>query len=551
MDGKTCVFGIDYGTQGARAALVRVCDGKILGTAGRSYASGVVQDAMPGGRPLPEHTALAVPGDYLAVLPELVSECLETSGVEAKDVAGIGVDATTCTLLPVDEAGEPLAEQERFRENPHAYMKLWKHHGPVVQTRRLEELARKKQMRFIRCCGGHLSCEWAVPKIMEIREEDEALYRETAYFVELADWVNWKLCGTGQRMHRSAALAGLKSFWSKSEGYPPEAFFDELYPGFGEELRQKLWGEPDDLILPGSCAGRLCPDMARWLGLPDGIALSAGVADGHSSMMALGIHEAGTASLVIGTSNVMAFLDDELREIHGICGVVEDGIIPGFYGYDTGQSATGDMLGWFVDSCVPESYAQEARKRKMDIHELLCEKAEHAGPWKNTLTVLDWWNGNRNVLCDMNCRGQIAGLTLGTRPEDIYCAMLQSIACGTRVILKRCREYGVDIKKILVSGGIPQKNHLLVSQYANLLHMPVHLAEETQLPAKGAAVSAAAAAGLYDSFYAAMEHMKTKDFLVFEPQEEHAAAYEHIYQRYLHCHDYSYTHTQFFLDSFL
>ena len=529
------VIGVDYGTLSGRAVVVRVADGAVLACCAKSYAHGVLTEALPDGTPLPDGFAMAVAEDYLDVLRDTVRSAVREAGVPPDSIIGIGVDATSCTMVPSDRAGNPLSANPAFAGDPHAYIKLWKHHATLPQTQRLTEAARERREPFLSRCGNHPSCEWMIPKIMELREKSPEAYRAAERCTDLCDWLTWRLTGT---LTRSVGAMGFKSHWSADRGYPSEDFWDCLYPGFGAEVREKLEGP----VLPiGSRAGVLCAEAARRLGLPAGIAVAVGTLDGHSCTAALGIRAPGDAALVVGTSNVLTFVSGDLHEIDGICGVVYGGLVPGMFGYDSGQSGTGDMLDWFVQHAVPASYTQEAAAAGISIHALLCEKALRREPWNNPLTVLDWWNGNRNVLCNLSLPGVIWGLTLQTRPEDIYCAMLQAIACGTRKILEQCGNYGLMFRSISACGGIPAKNPFLMQQYADLLALPVRVSGHPNVPALGAGIYAAAAAGSENGGYASLEEavhaMGIWDFLTYHPDPERAEAYEALYRRYRALHD--------------
>ncbi len=535
INNDTYVIGIDYGTLSARAMVARTSDGLVLSSCAQPYAHGVLTTALPDGTPLPQDFALAVPADYLAVLKVTVQAAIHEAGIPMECIVGIGVDATSCTVVPTDDTGTALAELPEFSGEPHAYIKMWKHHAAQPQADRLERLAVAEDAAFLKRCGNHISCEWMIPKIMEVREHAPQVYAKAHRFSDLCDWLTWRLTG---ELVRSTGAAGFKCHWSDDMGYPPPEFYNRLLPGFGGELMQKLAGRVRQI---GSRAGYLSDEAAQWLGLPAGIAVAVGSLDGHSSVAALGILEPGDAALVVGTSNVMTFLSEELQEIDGICGVAYGGLTPGHFGYDTGQNCTGDMLDWFVKNCVPAYYTATARQRGITVHELLCEKAIHRKPEKNHLTVLDWWNGNRNIIGDMSLTGLIWGFTLHTAPEDIYCAMLQAIACGTKKIVDHCGDYGIPFRSIAACGGIPNKNPLLMQQYANILGMPVRVAAFQNTPALGACIYAAAAAGAacggYDTLEDAVRAMKVREFHTYEPQTEYHDNYQRIYHRFCLLHD--------------
>ncbi len=531
MEREGYTLGIDCGTQSARAVIVRVSDGSIVSESDMAYPHGILTEKLPDGTGLPKGFVLSMAEDYLEVLPAIVQEAMRRAGIRAENLIGIGVDATSCTVVPCMADGTPLALMQEYRQNPHGYIKLWKHHNVKEQAERIEALARKRGEKFLSYYGGMVSCEWMLPKVLQIYEEDRQIFHKTAHYVDLCDWLTWRLTGI---LTRSVNSAGFKGLWSAEEGDISQDFLNGLHQGFGSAYYEKVLDGP--IFLSGACCGRLCPAAARWLGLSAGTAVSSGMMDGHASVVSLGMKRAGEMAVIVGTSNSIPLLADHLTAIEGFCGVVRDGIIPGFYGYTAGQISTGDMLDWYISNIVPARYEEEAKRREMTLHGLLAEKAGISCPEKNPLTILDWWNGNRSVLCNQQLSGAIWGLTMATRPEEIYCAMLQGIACGTRVIMERGRACGIQIDRVFACGGIPRKNPFFMQQYANILDMPVYAADEAHSSAHGSAVCAAAAAGEERGGYAglvqAMERMHINDLTEYRPQREHAADYERIYQRY-------------------
>ncbi|MCI8401069.1 MAG: ribulokinase [Lachnospiraceae bacterium] len=528
-------LGIDCGTQSARAVIVRVKDGSMVSDFDMAYPHGILSETLPCGLSLPRGFVLAMAEDYLEVIPVIVQGALKKAGISGEDLVGIGVDATSCTVIPCTEDGTPMAMLPEHGQNPHAYVKLWKHHDVKRQAREIEALAQRRGERFLAYYGGVVSCEWMLPKVLQIYEDDREIFDRTAHYVDLCDWLTWRFTG---KLTRSVNSAGFKGLWSAEEGDISREFLNELHDGFGEAYYAKVLKGP--VLLSGARCGRLCQEAARWLGLPFGIVVSSGMMDGHASVVSMGMKRAGEMALIVGTSNAIPILADHLKDIEGFCGVVRDGIIPGFYGYTAGQIATGDMLDWYINNMVTARYTQEAGRLGVSLHKYLSEKAKESFPERNPLTILDWWNGNRSILCNQQLTGTIWGLTLSTKPEEIYCAMLQGIACGTRIIMDQGRACGIDIKKVFACGGIPRKDPFFMQQYANILNMPVYAANETNSSAHGSAICAAAAAGRAEGGYAslaqAMEHMHIRDLTEYRPQQEYAAAYEKIYERYCRLH---------------
>ncbi|WP_082232997.1 ribulokinase [Halobacillus massiliensis] len=530
-------IGIDFGTESGRAVLVRLEDGQEISEHVTSYPHGVLDRRLPHKNiELGHEWALQHPGDYLEVIRRSVPEVMKDSGVNREDVIGLGIDFTACTMLPIDRNLEPLCFHSTYQDNPHSWVKLWKHHAAQDQANRLNETAERRGEDFLSRYGGKISSEWMIPKIMQIAEESREIFDKTDRFIEATDWVISQLTG---ELKRNSCTAGYKSIWHKKEGYPSSEFFAALDPKLANLKETKLKGE----ILPqGSKAGRLKKEMAEAAGLNQGIAVAVGNVDAHSAVPAMGVVSPGKMVVVMGTSTCHMLLGTEEKKIEGMCGVVEDGIIPGYYGYEAGQSAVGDIFGWFVKNQVPAYVYAEAEKENINVHTWLEGKAATYQPGETGLLALDWWNGNRSVLVDTDLSGMILGLTLQTKPEEIYRALLEATGFGTRKIVDAFHQNGVAVDEIYACGGLPQKNKLLMQIYADITNRRIIIGDSVQTPAVGAAMFGAVAAGGeyggFDSILEAADHMARVKDEVIEPIPENVEIYEELYQEYEKLHDY-------------
>ena len=509
MHAMKTVIGIDYGTLSARAVMVDTRTGEVLCSHQVAYAHGVM------------HGDLASAADYEQALAELLRAMSDTPWRES--IAGICVDATSLTLVPVGRDGRPLSLHARHAGEPHAQIKLWKYHAAQRQADEALALAIDMREPFLGMTGGSLSCEWTLPKLLECRDEAPDIYAQMDLALDLCEYLTYRLTG---EVVRSVSAMGFKCLWSQAHGLPSEAYLNRLRPGFAGEYAHLLRGT---LRHTGEAAGHLSDEMAKAYGLSRDIVVAMGTLDGHTSLIALGALAEGDAALVIGTSNVLTTQTRVLHEIPGICGVVQDGLTPGLFGYEAGQNCTGDMLSWYVRTMLPASVQREADARGQNVHDYLCSLVK--APWTNPVSVADWWNGSRNVPCDLTLRGGMQGLSLTTGPQDIYLAMLQAIACGTRELFEQFTRHGVQISRVVAAGGITQKNPLLMQEYANILHRPVAVGKIAEGPALGAAMLAAVAAGIYASLEEAFAHMGVKDMRLYTPDEAHAEAYEQLYAR--------------------
>lgn len=530
-------IGVDYGTESGRAVLVSLENGKEIADHVTPYRHGVIDKVLPNtGIQLEDEWALQHPEDYLEVLANSIPQVLEKSGIDPEQVIGLGIDFTACTMLPVDAEGEPLSSHPELENNPHSWVKLWKHHAAQAEANQLNEIAEQRGEKFLARYGGKISSEWMIAKIWQILNEAPEIYDQTDRFVEATDWVTSQLTGN---LVRNSCTAGYKSIWHKQDGYPTNEFFKALDPRLENLVATKLRG---DVVPIGTKAGELTAAMAYATGLKAGIAVTVGNVDAHVSVPAMGVTEPGKLVMTMGTSICSLLLGNKEVEVEGMCGVVEDGIIPGLYGYEAGQPAVGDLFAWYVDNAVSSSIESEAAQAGLTIHQLLEKKAAAYSPGETGLLALDWWNGNRSVLVDTDLSGLMIGMSLKTKPEEIYRALLESTAFGTRKIVDAFTANGLEVNEIYVCGGLPHKNQLLMQIYADVTNRVIKVADSYQTPALGAAMFGALAAGSanggFDSILEAANKMARVKDQVITPIPENVAVYDKLYQEYSILHDY-------------
>ena len=525
---KTYTIGIDFGTMSGRCVLVDCENGREVAEAVCQYPHGVMDDCLPGGKKLPPLYALQHPEDYLQVLRETVPSVLKKAGVSAQQVAGVGIDFTACTLLPVDKGGTPLCMLAQYADEPHAYVKLWKHHAAQPEADELNELAAKRKEPWLNAYGGRVSSEWALPKILQILRESPAIYHETARFMEAADWLVSKL--VGKEIH-SLPFAGYKGLYHNN-AYPTNDFMTALDKGLDGIVGTKLSENIVDFTAP---AGGLSEEGAALTGLPVGTPVAVPQIDAHAAMPALQITGAGELMLIMGTSSCHIVSAETAENVKGICGHVQNGVIPGLATYEAGQAAVGDIFDWFVKNGVPSHYKEEADSRGINLHTLLTEKAEKQAVGETGLIALDWFNGNRSVLDDSQLSGMILGLTLSTKPEDIYRALLEATAFGTRMILDALK---FPVSTIKVAGGIANKNGLLMQIYADVLNREIGVCQSTQAGALGSAIYAAVASDVYPDLKEAAKAMGAPVAKRYYPNEKNHEAYKKLYEEYVTLHDY-------------
>src|SRR5215468_2305955 len=451
-------------------------------------------------------------------------------GADQASVIGIGTDFTACTILPVLADGTPLCQLPGLAGRPHAYPKLWKHHAAQGQADRINAVARERGEPWIARYGGKISAEWQFAKGLQLLEEDPEIYQRAERWIEAADWIIWQLCGAETR---NACTAGYKGIWQDGH-YPSREFLAALNPGFAGFADGKLAHPVSPL---GARAGSLTGQAAAWTGLPEGTAVAVGNVDAHVTPPAANAITPGQMVIIMGTSNCHVMNGTMLAEVPGMCGVVDGGIVAGRWGYEAGQTGVGDIFAWFADHAVPAAYTEAAARRGMSVHELLSEEAAAQPAGAHGLIALDWLNGNRSVLVDHHLSGVVAGLTLATRAPDLYRALIESTAFGTRVIIDAFEGAGVSVGELVIAGGLT-RNELIMQIYADVTRRPLSLIGSAQGPAQGSAIHAAVAAGAYPDVPAAAAAMGSMQRGVYAPDPASAAVYDELYAEYVTLHDY-------------
>lgn len=525
---SSVALGLDFGTESMRAVLVDL-EGNERSSAVARYKHGQITDTLPASRePLPPSYALQDPQDWLDSCAEAVKSALRKAKLRGNDVMGIGVDFTSCTMLPALRDGTPLCQLAGFSCDVMAWPKLWKHHGANDATVRMNDIARRRKESFLENYGGTIGLEWFFPKVLETLEKAPKIYAAAEVWLEAGDWFVWQLVGgAADELPRSTCQAGYKALWSSAAGYPSSAFFKAVHPDLANVVKDKM---PGRLLSPGEAAGELTEAQAKRLGLTPGIPVSAAVIDAHAGVPGAGAADPGTLVMVLGTSSCHMLNATEHKFVPGVAGVVEGGILPGLFGYETGQAAVGDGFDWLRRLVGHNDFNK------------LNELARELPPTADGVRCLDWLNGCRTPLMNGQVRGAFTGLTLEHRPEHLYRAALEGSAFGTRWIVELLREHGVPVKKFVATGGLPHHNPLIVEIYADVLGEPISVHPSQQGPALGAAILGALAAGPKAGFRSASSAVKSmaaprpgvpgRESRVVKPNRKHAKPYNEAYAEY-------------------
>ena len=529
-------IGLDYGTLSVRALMINIQNGEEIAVSVYEYPNGVMEESLLTGESLPVGFALHHPQDYLDGLTFVIRGVMEQSGVCPEDVVGIGIDCTAATVLPTTKDGIPLCMLDAFKTEPHAYIKLWKHHGAEAEANEMDRVIAERGEDWISLYGGKVSSEWAIPKILETLRHAPAVYEKADRFIEAMDWLVWRLTGEETR---AITGYGYKAFYNHRNGHPSNDFFKALDPRMDGFWEKKMEAPIKKL---GETAGYVTKEMADRLGLCEGTPVGTAMIDAHSCVIGSGLTGPREMVIIVGTSYCHHVMAEHELEVYGIGGMVKDGLLPGYFAYEAGQSGGGDIFDWLVKNCIPERYEVEAREKGISIHQLLCEKLEGYEVGSSGLIALDWFNGVRSPLADFNLNGLLLGMNLQTKPEELYMALIEATGFGTRLIVEECEKAGVPIDSLLLSGGIPLKNPMLVQTYADILNREISVGKTAQAGATGAAILGVAAAPKevtgYNNVVEIIETLGKKGDKVYYPNPERHQAYTKLYQEYLTLFEY-------------
>lgn len=514
---KQYTLGIDFGTLSARAVALDIETGAEAAQAEFVYPHGVLDRQLPGGKTLPPMYALQHPKDYLDAIRAVCGQILQK--IPKEQIIALGIDFTTATVLPVDEAGTPLCFLEAFIDEPHAYAKLWKHHGPVKQAEKLNRVAKAQKAPWLVRCGDTISSEWLFPKILETLEEAPTVFDRTYRFYEAGDWLNFIL--TGQETH-NPCMASLKGCWTEELGYPTDDYFRAVEPRLAGIVGTKVSPKVNRV---DEIAGKITKSGASLTGLQEGTQVAVAMGDCHAAMPALNVVRPGQAMVVIGTSGVILANTEKPKSVPGICALTNGGVIPEVCTMEAGQAALGDSFDWLVKTFGLS-------------HQELTEKASRLKPGQSRLLALDWWSGNRSVLKNDGLSGLLIGLNLQTRPEEIYRALIESTAYGLRVIVENYEANGVSIGDICAAGGIALKNPMLMQIYADVLGRTLTVSGCSQAGARGCALYAAVAAGIFSDIQEAAEKNALPAVATYSPIPENREIYDKLFAEYKKLHDY-------------
>jgi L-ribulokinase len=534
------VIGLDYGSDSARALVVNAENGETLATSVKYYPrwkQGLY--CNPKINQWRQH-----PKDYLEVLEASVKEALSKCDKDvAENVVGIAFDTTGSTPAFTDENGTPLALLPEFEENPNAMFVLWKDHTAIKEAEEVNRKVALEPTNYIKYEGGIYSAEWFWAKAMHVIRQDAEVAKKAYSIVEYCEWLPAVLTGTTglDKLVRSRCAEGHKAMWNEEwGGLPPVDFIERLEPKL-KNIREHLGNNAETADKP---TGHLCKEWAEKLGLSENVVVAGGAYDCHMGAVGAGVTP-HTLVRVIGTStcDVMVANYKEVGNncIKGICGQVDGSVIPGMVGLEAGQSSFGDVyamfrriLEWPIRTLISGEHNQEAIDAACDrIIPELTKEAEKIPVSESTLLATDWINGRRTPDANQLLKGTIAGFTLGTTAPQVFRALVEATAYGTKAIVDRFESEGVRIDDVIGIGGIALKSPFVMQTMCDVINKPIKVCKTDQACALGAAMFAATAAGVYGKVEDAIAAMNSGFSKTYVPNSENVEAYSKIYQSYI------------------
>ncbi|MCM8568436.1 ribulokinase [Gramella jeungdoensis] len=541
---KNYVIGLDYGSDSVRAVLVNTESGKEEASAVHWYKRWKEQLYCKAS----QNQFRQHPLDHVEGLENTIKEVISRAKVKAEEVKGICIDTTGSSPVPVTREGKPLAFEKGFEENPNAMMVLWKDHTSIKEANEINELARSwGGPDYTKYEGGIYSSEWFWAKILHVTREDEAVKNAAYSWMEHCDLMTFMLIDSDlESFKRSRCAAGHKAMWHEEwNGLPSEEFLGKLDP-YLAQLRDKLYR---DTYTSDEVAGNLNQEWAEKLGLSTSCVVAVGTFDAHSGAVGAQIDKHALVR-VMGTStcDIIVSEDSEIgnNTVKGICGQVDGSVIPGMIGLEAGQSAFGDVLAWFKDvlSWPLENLVYNSDSLSEDQKEKLKEEiadnfipklsaqAEELELSESIPVALDWINGRRTPDANQQLKSAISNLSLGTKAPHIFNALVNSICFGSKMIVERFQEEGVKIDSVIGIGGVARKSGYIMQTLANVLNMPIKVAESNEAPALGAAIYAAVAAGIYPNVIEASKKLGSPFEAEYHPQPEKIEQYRKYLEEY-------------------
>ena len=486
------VAGVDFGTLSVRVSLVDSEMGLL--------ESAIAEYPLHRKREDPEY-ATQSHDDHMRALALATREALNGAGIPGDRIQAIALDTTGSSVIPVGKDLQPLGEYY-----------LWCDHRAKGEAAEITEVAHREHLEAIQWCGGVYSSEWGFSKLLHWLRHNPDKRSQFVSAFEHCDMVAATLCGITdpKRVKRSICAMGHKWLWNAQlGGLPPESFLVKVDPLL-KGVRDQLNGE---YATSDKISGALSPHWAERLGLKAGIPIPVGAFDAHWDAIGAGCRTDDMVN-VIGTSTCIIGITPSVNLVPGVCGVVQGSVHPLRTGIEAGLSAVGDI------------FSAIATRAGTDVT-TLSTGLENYRAGQTGLLRMTWDNGDRTVLVNPNLRGVTLGWNLQSTAQDELFAAIEGTAFHTRVILDRMAAHGVDIKRVINAGGIPQKNDVLNQVYANVLGRPV-LVPSKSVVSLGSAIFAFLAAGTFKNVEEAQDKICPPN-RTFLPDESAQRTYDRLY----------------------
>lgn len=544
--GTKYTIGVDFGTDSVRALLINSSDGEVLANGHSEYprwSKKLYCDAD-------QNRFRQHPLDYVESLEVVFKQITDTvaPSILAK-IEAISIATTGSTPVAVNHEGTPLALTKEFMHNPNAMFILWKDHSAIKEAAEINLVAQSKStINFTKYSGGEYSSEWFWAKILHVLRNDDSIRKAAYSWVEHCDWITALLIGntTPESLKRSRCAAGHKAMWHEEwGGLPPDDFWAEIDPLL-KGIRKRLYS---DTFTSDNTAGEISASWARKLGLPENILIGVGTLDAHMGAIG-GQIQPNQLVKVIGTStcDMMVVSESTLqnRIVHGISGQVKGSILPNMIGLEAGQSAFGDIYAWFREvlfnttaNIIQKSTALNESDKSAILKEILdslisdlSEEAAKIPIDINGTLAIDWMNGRRTPYSNQSLKGGIIGINLSTSAPNIFKSLVEATAFGSKKIMLRLQEEGVQIDSVIAVGGVAQKSDFIMQTLSDVLDCPISVAKAVQTCALGAAMAAAVVAKIHPDFKTAQKLMGGGFQKTFKPIPQNAKKYQHLYERY-------------------
>lgn len=527
------VLGLDYGSDSCRCVLINAINGEELSSAVFEYPRWKEKLYCDSDKnQFRQH-----PLDHIEGLKYTVKKCLENIPEEVKNlIKGISVDTTGSTPGAVDETGTPLALLEEFKDDPDAMFILWKDHTSIKEAEEITSLAKKWGGEdFTKYSGGVYSAEWFWAKILHTIRKNSKVKEAAFSWVEHCDWIPALLTGEKdvRKIKRSRCVAGHKAMWNKDHGGLPSKEYLNILDPYMAELRDRLYEETYTADLP---AGTLSPEWAQELGLSTDVVVGVGALDAHIGAVGGQIKPYSFVK-VMGTStcDIMMVPKEEMEGVFvpGICGQVDGSVVAGMIGLEAGQSGFGDIYAWFKNLISWPLKFVDTKDLELNILASLESEAKKIEAGSSKLLSIDWMNGRRTPYANQNLKGAILGINIGDEAPAIYRALIEGTAFGAKAIIEQFKEKEIRIDEVIAIGGVAKKSPLIMQILADVINLPIKVAESSQTVALGASIFAAVASGIYEDVAQAQEVMGSKFEKEYQPISENVKVYEELYKKYL------------------